>query len=306
MKIDFNKITRTVMDVLKAKAPEICLYSGITLLSCGATYACIKTYEKAHKVVEINEADIDEIKNNDVLEEKEKKKEVAKAYLRGVGRIVSLYAGPIGLMAAGGFSIGVGYGILKNRYRNALLLSASLSGTFINYRERVANKLGIDEEEKLYLGIVEETVSEKITDENGKTKTIKKSIVTNMDPVSKYYIRLDDSWMLWNPDKDIVISKILSMLSGCQRTFERKGWICYNQLCEIFGFPECECPDGQLLGWIWIEGEDNQIKFLGLDDQLERFRNGTQNFIILNPNFDGDMHELIPTGRKEFLEENLV
>lgn len=303
MKFDFGKIANKVLTIAKEKAPEICLGVGIGTLLFGTVSACKKTYSDAHKIAEVNEADIDEVKNNDELEQTEKSVELVKASFRSVGRFAKLYSGPIIETMMGWYAIGIGFGILKNRYMNALLIGSSLAASMISYRSRVAEKIGAEEEEKLYLGIKEEVITEKITDENGKTKTVKKTVITDINPVSKYYIRIDDSWMLWNPNPEVVQNKLLICLNCVQSLFERQGWLSYNQFCESFGVPEYICPEGQLLGWAYVEGVDNVIKFIGMENQLIRFLNHEQNFLILNPNFDGDMHTHIPTGQKKFLEE---
>lgn len=303
--MNIKNIIRMASVTIKKHAPEICIAAGTAGMLTGATIACVKTYKKAHKITEQHEAEVDCVKNEE-LEEKEESRELTKVCVHTAFKFVKLYSIPFAIELASGTLILLGTGMFKKRLASTSLLAASLGSTLLNYREKVADKIGAEEEEKLYFGIQEEENVEKIVDENGKTKKLKSTKNTDAVPADKFVIKIDRDWALWNENRELVVHKIMMMRNAAQTVFETYGWYSFNQLCRHLGLPEKECPEGQIITWIYdkeLPEDQNQILFLDFDKQKELFLSGKQDYILLNPNFDGPYINMIPDAVKKFEHE---
>lgn len=157
--------------------PDILTYSGIATMIGGTIAACVATRKEAAMEEEIQ-------------------KEPNKA--RRVWKRVRPYAGAATLTIAGSLMIGGSHEWMKAN--NAKLLSevGAITAGLVAYRKRWQNKVGKEEEEKVFNGETE--VEMQKVDNEGNVTTEKVS-VTHVD-TSVSYSRYFDRWSSWRADED--------------------------------------------------------------------------------------------------------
>lgn len=270
----FNSLSKLVSSVgyqTKKHLPEILIASGIVGGTAATVFACVATV-KSLDVVEETKEDLEAIskKVEDPKEEyteEEASKDKKKVYMKSAGKIALNYAPAAGLYVASTISILGGAGILNKR--NAVLASslAATIGEFDEYRKKLREKFGEDGEridKELRFGTKTLELKEKVTDDDGKTKTIKKK-VDSVDDETDFdgYRRLFDPR---NPywDKDQTYNEVF--LSARQAMFNDKlrahGYVFLNEVLEELGYQKTHA--GQVVGWVFDPNNpniDNYIDF---------------------------------------------
>lgn len=243
IKLDFDGFKNTV----KEKSPEILLVSGLVEWATGVFFACRGTV----KASEINKKHAET-----------KKEKVVKAI-----DICKEYVPAAICVAAGTTSICASHGILKNRYTNVVAAYGTLTASFMEYRSRVREELGEEKEEELYYGTEKETISVKITQEDGSQKTVRKKMdIRKRNGLSPYAQKFDPKYAIETDNPyfvDAFIQRITANLNDMLMAF---GHLYLNDARKQLGL---ECDDvGQLVGWMFDPhnlkdgARDNYIKII--------------------------------------------
>lgn len=241
----------------KQHAPQLLVGAGIASGAGCVVLACIATAKATDVVGEAQvelEAIEDTLKSPEIKDytEEQAKKDRMRVYLQKGKKLAVLYAPAVGAGAASVLCILGGTNILNKR--NAAIsagLAASLS-EFREYRKRLIEKFGeegeqIDKELRYGTTTVEE--KEKITDENGKSKTIKvkKNILEDSFDGSGYKRVFDCRNPYWDKDPDY--NELF--LKARERQFNDKlratHHLFLNEVLESLGFPTTKM--GQVVGW---------------------------------------------------------
>lgn len=192
------------------------------------------------------------------------------------------------------------HGIMQKR--NAALVAAYklCEETFKEYRDRVVKELGVEKDQQFYYGFVEETVSKKIEDENGKKKTVKEKVTILPDNPTRYARYFDEASEHWSnsPDQNkFFLECVQNMLND---RLHAVGIVTLNEAYDALGIERCE--DGQMVGWTYDPQFDNAVTgeyegdgdgvidfhiFNGLKEANRRFVNGYEPSILLDFNVDG-------------------
>ena len=134
--------------------PEILLGVGLSSVVVATIVACIKTKDTEPVIDNCKEKieELDFIKNSPMAEEPPTFKEYLRVYGKAAVDICKIYAIPAAVMT-GGFLCIIG-SHADMRHRNARLLAdLTLTQTlFKEYRERVKNAIGEENEQKIYMG----------------------------------------------------------------------------------------------------------------------------------------------------------
>ena len=122
-KFNFSGLRRTVGLLglkLKKHSPQIMVVAGCTGTVVGTVWACKQTL-KLEGTIDEAKAEIDAVKANT-----DDKKELAKVYAKGLGKVVKVYAGPV---IVEGLSLGMIFGsnnIMRRRNAEAAAAYATL------------------------------------------------------------------------------------------------------------------------------------------------------------------------------------
>ena len=184
-----KKLTKSI----KKYAPEIMTGVGAVCTVTGAVIACKKTLELPNKIIarEMAIDDLHDIQENQRVDDKSVKKEITKEKLGMVKDIAELYALPVGLGVLGlGLMVG-STRVSRKRYTSLMGAYMTLETAFKNYRDRVIEKYGLDEDKYFVTGIKKETIE--TVDENGKKKKEEVDVLSSKNFGSPYCFIFDEN-----------------------------------------------------------------------------------------------------------------
>lgn len=276
-------------------APELMVGAGVTTGVVAAVIACKQTLkldavaerynydsERIHKA-------FDEKTYGDDYTERDMKHDLTKIAATRALETAKIYALPVGL---GVISIGLvlgGFGVLKMRHTALISAYGALQTSFNEYRERVKNKYGEEEEYKLYHGIEDVTVT--TIDENGETKTEVQQVATatNTSPYVRFFDEYSDCWV-----RDVEYNKAFLRFAEKElnQKLQTRGYVFLNEVYLRLGLQTDKT--GAVCGWIYAPDDpnhkgDNYISF-GMydgDEAARTFVNGLNPSIMLDFNVDG-------------------
>ena len=282
------------------KAPEIMLIAGIGCI-VASTIGFIKQTPKAVEILKKREEDLEAV--DILINDKELAKEhhydivndPPKDRLRintqAGFKLVKTYIVPAALQAGGIFLVCKSHSILKGRHVATAAALASVMKEFNDYRKRVVDRFDEQTDKELRYDIQKEQIEEKVVDENGKEKTVKKKEPVVHTEAGEYTYFFDSASNLFS--KDPAINKMT--LIGAQKEFNRRlikdKVVFLNDILKFLDLPTTQA--GQVVGWRYnLENPtgDNYISF-GLEnpysETTRRFMNGYEAVALLDFNCDG-------------------
>ena len=302
---------------LKANSPEILIGLGIaggvatTIMACKETrkvdelngdFVDLKEKIKCEYGLQYDEVDHDE----DTISAY--KKDLTKATFKHAGKIALTYAPALAMGAASVTSILAGFGKMKAMYTTSAAAASVLLKDYNVLCDRIEKRYGPEARYELVNGVETETVKEKITDENGKKKTVTKE-VTNLPEDAE----LNMFSRVWGPgcmgyiegDPDHNRFFVIQQLKSLNRLLDDRfrpakdgveevvGVVSFNEELQAFGFPLVDYGDF----WGNTKSEENpvgdniiNIGLLDINDPMNvRFINGQSDCVLLNFNCDSQI-----------------
>lgn len=192
------------------------------------------------------------------------------------------------------------HGIMSKR--NVALMGAYklVEGNFKAYRERVKNELGEDKDRHFYYGTETEKISEKVKDENGKTKTVKKEVevvdeeTLKLNPYIRIFDEANPNWSKSPEQNKFFLERAQNVLTDKLRA---QGHLFLNEVYDYLGFDRSSI--GAKVGWvadgIGNHGDDYvDFQIIKNMNAVKRdFINGYEPSIILDFNVQGVIWDLI-------------
>lgn len=305
--LTFNKIGFQ----LQKKSPEILVAAGIAGVVVSAVMACRATI-KATEVAEETKETIDEIheaetagvtKAGKTYSADDTKKDLTTVYIQTGVKYAKLYAPSVILGAASITCIVASHRVLKKRNIALATAYATLDQSFKDYRGRVAERFGEQIEKELRYNIKAKEVEETITDEKGKTKTVKEVadvVGKGWDP-SKYspYARIfDESHPQWTKDPEMNLYYLKARQAQATDILRSRGHLFLNEVYDMLGFRRTKA--GAIVGWVYDpkrpELGDSYVDFGMYEVRREKavdFVNGYERSFILDFNVVGDITDEI-------------
>ena len=297
---------------LKKYSPEILVAAGIVGTVAGAVMAC-KATTKVSEIVEDTKEQLDtihkvteagEMKTNEGVisyTEEDAKKDTTIVYAQTAVKFVKLYGPAVAVGTLSIASILAGHNILRKRSIAIAAAYTAVETSFKEYRNRVIERFGAELDRELKYNIKSKEIEETVIDENGKEKTVKKTIeVVDSDQLSKYspYAKFFDETSLgWERDADYNLMFLRRQQDYANEKLKSRGHLFLNEVYDMLGIARTKA--GNVVGWIYDEKNpigDNYVDF-GIydlyDDKKRRFVNGYEKSILLDFNVDGDILDLI-------------
>lgn len=303
-----NSMTRNLHKVgfkFKKHSPEILIVAGVVGTVASAVMACKATL-KVNDILEETKVEIEKVKtvvadetiSEEKYSEQDAKKDLAIIYANTGIKLVKLYGPSIIL---GTLSI---TGILASnnilRKRNIALAAAykAIDTGFKEYRNRVVERFGEELDKELRYNVKAKEIKEKVVDENGKEKTVKKTInVADPNFYSDYARCYDDGCKGWVKDSEYNLMFLRNTQSFMNEKLRAQGYLFLNDVYDALGIPRSKA--GQVVGWIYDEKNPNGDNFVdfGIYDLYKEgsrdFVNGYERTIWLDFNVDGPILDLI-------------
>lgn len=202
-----------------------------------------------------------------------------KAWGRTAWKVTKVYAAPILVTSASLLSIIMSHKILMRRYSATLAACSLAEQSLMLYRSRVAEKYGEETENKLWLGIDENSVETVVLDKDGnpkidkngevKTKTEKheslNKYIANLSPYAMIFDRNCSEFKIGDDvyNQAIVESteKYCNAIIRARASVTGIGVMVLNEVRERFGIGKqmYKTKAGQVTGWVYMRDKENAI-----------------------------------------------
>lgn len=294
-----NALSRSAHKALfkiNQKSPEILLVASIggaiagTVMACKATLKAKEVVDEMKQNLELVET-ADKYSSEEQYSREDKVNDLRTIYIQSGIKLAKLYAPAVGL---GVLSIGgmiFSHGILRNRLGTAIAAYATLSTGFNEYRDRIAEAIGKDEELKIYHDV--ETYKDEEADKNNGIVLARRKDRELVDGYSIYARCFDEYNPNWKDNAEWNLDFLRSTQRYLNSKLIRDGYLFLNDAYAELGFDKTD--EGQLVGWIYdpdrTDSGDNSVSF-GLYDPskgavLGDFINGHEKSVFLDFNVDG-------------------
>jgi hypothetical protein len=293
-----NKVAQSSL-LTHPSSPKVLFGVGIAGMVGSTVLACRATL-KMDTVVEEAKAKLDLAKTlqHDDYSESDRSRDVTLIYFQTGVKIVKLY-GPA--IIVGGASIAAltsSHSILTKR--NVALTAAytALDKGFRQYRARVVEKYGEEQDRDFRYG----TRREKIVDpETKKEKTVTR---VSLDEPSIYARFFDNGSTSWSKEPEYNLFFLQSQQNYANDLLRSRGHVFLNEVYDMVGVPRSKA--GAVVGWLLsADGDtDNHISFGVFEGKTERqrdFVNGLEGAILLDFNVDGVIFDKIDNVPREAL-----
>ena len=272
MKITVKTAAKKAIFNVKKHSPEILIVAGIAGVVTSAVMAC-KATMKVNEVLAETKENINKVHDvmaDQGISEKEYSKEdsardLAIIYGKAGVKLVKLY-GP------------------------------AIATSYKQYRSRVIEKFGENVDREMKYGIKAVQIEEKTVDENGKKKTVKKTVeVVNPYDYSDYARFFDVGNPNWEKDSEYNLMFLKRQQAYANDKLKANGYLFLNEVYDMLGIPKSKA--GQVVGWIYDPENgtgDNYVDFgiYNVNREAARdFVNGYERTILLDFNVDGNIWE---------------
>jgi hypothetical protein len=282
-------------------SPEVLLVAGAvsmvgsTVLACRATLKMDEVLEKAkHDISKAHQAfEVAKDMEDTEYTEQDRQRDIAIIYYRATVSTLRLYAPSI---LAGAFGLALIATSNRIHVQRAAALSAAytaLDRGFKEYRARVVEKYGEDEDQRLRYGTEKVEI---VNPETGRKKTVERVGPNGESIYAKFF---DEACRPFSKDPELNMFFIQSQQNWANDTLRSRGHVFLNEVYDMLDIPRTKA--GQVVGWIWSPNDpthtgDNFIDF-GVfrgDTQVVRdFVNGREGAILLDFNVDGPIYDKI-------------
>lgn len=313
-----TKFTRTFNKTklkVRKHSPEILVVSGIVGVVVSGVMACKATtkigevlddakekVDNIHKAVDRSEELSDEaIRKLDAANynEEDGKKDLAIVYAQTSWKLVKLYWPSVVLGLASIGSILYSHRILSKRNMALAAAYTAIDKGFKEYRERVVERFGQNVDKELRYNIKAQEITETVTDENGKEKTVTKTVDVIEDPNkhSIYARFFDETCLGWAKDAEVNFTFLKLQMSHANKILQERGYLFLNEVYDMLGIQKTAA--GQVVGWVYDEKNpigDNFVDFGIFDihqEKVRNFVNGLERSILLDFNVDGNILQYI-------------
>jgi Family of unknown function (DUF6353) len=284
-----QKLARTTLLAQKS-SPEVLLAAGIvgmvgsTVLACRATLkmdtVLNETKEKLTTAKTLEHPD---------YSERDRQRDVSLIYYQTGVKVVKLYTPAIVLGGLSIYALTTSHSIMANRAIALTAAYGALEKGFNDYRGRVVEKYGEEEDRNLRYGSQQIEVESK----SGKTKTVTR--VGRNEP-SIYARFFDISSSSWNKEPEYNMMFLQCQQNYANDKLHARGHVFLNEIYDMLGLERSKA--GAVVGWILSKnGEtDNYIDFgvfEGRTQVARDFVNGFEGAILLDFNVDGVIYDKI-------------
>lgn len=259
---------------------------GTTVLACRATLRVDEILQEA----ESKRTLIDQLaKDDDRYSEKDRNRDLGLVKITTVRRITQLYlpAAALGIVSCA--SLTGSHVVLSRRNTAVMAAYAALDKGFKEYRERVREELGEENELAIRNNVTTQIVE--VVDNEGKKKK-EAGPVAGMPSI---YARFFDEYSTsWQPQPEYNLAFLTSQQRYANDRLLARGHIFLNEIYDSLGIPRTKA--GAVVGWIVSEDGDNFVDF-GIYDKRGNYRgdfvNGRDASVLLDFNVDGVIYDKI-------------
>lgn len=284
-----SKIARTTLLAQKS-SPEVLLAAGIAGMIGSTVLACRATL-KMDAVLEDTKEKLNTAKTleHEDYSEGDRQRDVSLIYYKTGIQIVRLYTPAIVLGGLSIYALTSSHSIMVKRAAALTAAYGALEKGFNDYRGRVIEKYGEEEDRNLRYG----TQQVEIEDSKSKKKTVTR---VGKDTPSIYSRFFDMSSPSWSKEPEYNMLFLQCQQNYANDKLHARGHVFLNEVYDMLGLERSKA--GAVVGWVLSRnGEtDNYIDFGVFDGKTQvarDFVNGLEGSILLDFNVDGVIYDKI-------------
>jgi hypothetical protein len=266
-------------------APQILFAAGVAGTVASTVLACRATLKLSDVLTE-TQMNLDVAKSIESPEYSDsmRRKDTALIYGRSVGKVARLYAPSVILGAASIGALTKSHNILQERNLALTAAYAAVDKAFAQYRERVIDKYGEEEDREFRFPSEEFDI---VDEESGKTETVK--LLSDAHEESMYARFFDHENRNWNWADEINLFFLRCQQNWANDKLKARGHLFLNEVYDSLGLSRTAA--GAVVGWVLNneDGSDNYVDF-NIFDQFGNWQsgiNGRKGSILLDFNVDG-------------------
>ena len=287
---------------MKKHSPEILVVAGVigavasAVLACRATTKISEILNDTKETVDAIHEAIDAKNAGEDIEytEEDKKKDLMITYVHTGVSLAKLYAPAVILGTLSITSILASNNIMRKRNVALAAAYATIDKGYKEYRGRVVERFGENVDKELRYGMKAKEVEEKVVDEKGKEKTVKKSVdVVEPTAISDYAQIFRSNNPYWEDTPDYTEMFLRARQNWANDKLRANGHLTLNEVYTMLGFEETKA--GMVVGWIYDPKNpvgDNYVDFgihqVFIDDEKT---NDVELAYALDFNVDGNIYE---------------
>lgn len=260
---------------------------GSTVLACRATLKMESVLEEAKDKFEI-------AKNleHEKYSEGDRRRDISLIYFQTSVKVVKLYGPAIIVGGASVAALTSSHNLLNRRNAALTAAYAALDRGFTEYRARVVDKYGEEQDRDFRYGIEQVEI---VDPKTNKKKIVKR--VASGEP-SIYARFFDNGSTSWNKEPEYNLIFLKCQQNYANDLLKSRGHVFLNEVYDMCGVPRSKA--GAVVGWLLSpNGEtDNFVNFGVFDGRTEiarDFVNGREGAILLDFNVDGVIYDKIDT-----------
>ncbi len=261
-----NSVSRTFNKIgfkLQKKSPEILIVTGVVGMVVATVMACKATI-KASEVAETTKDALDDIHEaeekgatnaGNPYTKKDSQQDLVQVYTHTAVSYAKLYA-PAAIMGAASITcILTSHRIQKQRNVALATTLAATNKAFKDYRGRVIERFGEQVEKELRYNIKAQEITETVTDDKGKTKTVKKVVdvpaVEGWDPskFSPYARAFDETNPAWLGNTEQNRFYLKARQAQATDMLRARGHLFLNEVYDMLNIPRTKM--GAVVGWLY-------------------------------------------------------
>jgi Family of unknown function (DUF6353) len=293
----------------KKNSPTILFGAGIasmvgsTVLACRATLKLSEVLDEVESDMHKSQLAKEKVESGNGPEgvtytDREMKQDQVIIYVRGVTKVVKLYAPALIFGGIGVVCLTKSHQILQER--NAALTAAyiAIDTAFKKYRERVVERYGEETDRELRFDAEEVDI---IDEDTGKVISAVVAVQGEPSGYARWFDEENNNWS--NPAMmEYNWLFLRSQQNWANDMLRARGHLFLNEAYSMVGLPHTSA--GSIVGWIYDRNNDrgdNYVDF-GCWDKENRplqFFNGREGAILLDFNVDGPIWELIDARNEE-------
>jgi Family of unknown function (DUF6353) len=281
-----RQVSRNAL-VLQKASPEVLFGVGIiglvgsTVLACRATLKVDEVLDDAKNKLEL-------AKNleHDDYSEKDRSRDVSLIYFQTGVKTVKMYAPAVIVGGLSIYALRSSHNILTKRNIALTAAYGALEKGFNEYRSRVVDKYGEEEDRNLRYGTREVEIVDP------KTKKKKKVTRVSMDDPSIYARFFDEYSTSWNKEPEYNMLFLKCQQNYANDLLRARGHVFLNEVYDLLGIPRSKA--GSVVGWFMSPEGDKFVNFGVFDGKTQvarDFVNGIEGAILLDFNVDGVIYD---------------
>lgn len=280
-----SKVVARQALTLGKHAPDLLFAGGVmgvvgsTVLACRSTLKLDAVLTSAERDVYVAETIRDQAENPELVQEAQS--DIVYAKRKAAKEILKLYGPAIVLGGASIFALTKSHSMLKQRNLALSAAYAAVAEAFDEYRQRVREKYGDEEDRKLRYA------SEFVDIVDGETGEVISVLKVSPDAATGYARFFDHRSTSWSPDPEVNFAFARAQQEMLNWNLQHRGHVFLNEAYDAFGIARTRA--GQVMGWVLDGPDSDNYVDLGINDldnnrQLHEFLRGEEDGLLLDFN----------------------